>query len=310
MDKVSFIIPTYRRKNFLIEAISSIFKLNRNNIEVEIIVIDDDPFSKIKEVLFQAFYNEKILYFRNNLNMGAGYSRARGLNFATGDFVVFMDDDDIYNNSDFLKMALRELNADKSLSMVGFNAVILNEKTGKVIENNLLNTSGFIDGLKYLKKFSVEIDKPLSTFTTVFSKKHLIYAGIDKVKMLNDTVIYLYSLTTGNAFLRTENIGLYRIHSKNISKTLSQKFIIDNLDEKISLSKKLPFSSYDRVVWNFRQCSDSILYYLGSNYNWKQNKKIKMWVKKQTLILRLFLMTAIRKAILKKRIKVLLHKTK
>lgn len=309
MDKVSFIIPTYRRQSFLIEAISSIFKLNQNNIEVEVIVVDDDPVSKIKEILFQTFYNKKIRYFRNNLNMGAGYSRARGFKIATGNFVVFMDDDDIYNNADFLQMALTELNADNSLSMVGFNAVILNEKTGKVIEKKLLNTSGFIDGINYLKKFSVEIDKPLSTFTTVFSKKHLLDAGVDKVMMLNDTVIYLYSLTTGNAFLRIENIGLYRIHSKNISKTLSQEFIIGNLDEKISLSKKLPFSNYDRVVWNYRQCADSIRYYLSSNFNWKQNKKIKMWVKKKPLVLRLLLVTVIRKALLKKRIRVLLRKT-
>jgi len=97
--KVSVIVPTYKRSQFLERAIESI--LNQTHTNIEIIVVDDNEpssdFRKATEEKMKKYEtNKRIVYIKNHKNMGGALARNEGILRATGEFLTFLDDDDIY----------------------------------------------------------------------------------------------------------------------------------------------------------------------------------------------------------------------
>jgi glycosyltransferase involved in cell wall biosynthesis len=91
----SLIIPTYKREKEVLELLESLS--NQSYKQFEAIIVNDDPTSKLKIVENKYTYN--VTYIQNETNSGPSFSRNRALDHATGDWVVFCDDDDeIYNH--------------------------------------------------------------------------------------------------------------------------------------------------------------------------------------------------------------------
>ncbi|SYW09688.1 glycosyltransferase family 2 protein [Oenococcus oeni] len=290
MKIVSFIIPTYHRISFLIQAIESIRRQIQVQWKPEIIVIDDDPESTLKEELCRQDQLQ-IIYLKNKINSGPGFSRQEGLKLAKGELIVFMDDDDFFTDFSCIEKAIRIFNDNKNadLSFVGFNANSYYQKTGRIQKNQPLNLKGLISGKTYFKGFMGRYNKPISTFTSVFSHKKLLESGAAKVEMLNDTVIYLLASSVGNVFFNSEYIGNYRIHNSNISETLSAEFIIDNIETKIALLGHINRWHSNRTVWIYNQAKVSIRYFLQRNDNLSQAPIIFDWIGRQRLVLKVIL---------------------
>lgn len=89
MPKVSVIIPTYNRASFLLEAIDSVF--NQSYQDFELIIIDDGSDDDTREVLVP--YQNRLSYYYQE-NSGISKARNRGLSFAQGEYVAFLDSDD------------------------------------------------------------------------------------------------------------------------------------------------------------------------------------------------------------------------
>lgn len=97
--KVSVIIPTYKRSEFLTRAIDSI--LNQTHKNIEIIVVDDnDPNSEFRnqteERIKDYIKGNKVIYHKNEVNMGGALARNVGIKLASGFYITFLDDDDVY----------------------------------------------------------------------------------------------------------------------------------------------------------------------------------------------------------------------
>ena len=97
--KVSVVIPTYKRPiEFVSRAIESLLDQTYEN--VEIICVDDSPIdyeqrSDIKKY-FDSLNNSNIKYIQNDTNIGGALSRNVGIDNAEGDYITFLDDDDVY----------------------------------------------------------------------------------------------------------------------------------------------------------------------------------------------------------------------
>ena len=124
-DKVSVIIPTYNRFQYLLNAIESVQKQSYKNIEI--IVINDCSTDK-------QYYNHEwndviLIHLQKNskdiFGYGcAGYVRNEGLKVATGKYIAFCDDDDIWfpNKLEIQLKAMEENNCSMS-STDGFHDV-------------------------------------------------------------------------------------------------------------------------------------------------------------------------------------------
>lgn len=91
---VSVIITTFKRPDFLRRAISSV--LNQTYFNLQIVVINDDPKIRYSNTDFTAWCDSR-LHFVNHLeNLGVSCARNTGLKHSVGDFICFLDDDDIW----------------------------------------------------------------------------------------------------------------------------------------------------------------------------------------------------------------------
>lgn len=91
MKKVSIIIPSYNNASYLSEAIESV--LRQSSSDFEIIVVDDGSIDGTSDVLKK--YIRDIKYFYQN-NNGPAAARNRGLQEAEGEYVAFLDADDLW----------------------------------------------------------------------------------------------------------------------------------------------------------------------------------------------------------------------
>lgn len=89
--RVSVIIPTYNRAEYLVRAIESVL---RQTLAVsEVIVVDDESTDSTGERLRP--YSSRITYIRQK-NAGPAAARNRGIAAAKGDYIAFLDSDDLW----------------------------------------------------------------------------------------------------------------------------------------------------------------------------------------------------------------------
>jgi len=95
---VSVIIATYRRDTSLKRAIESLLHQTYKNIEI--IVVDDNAEEswnrKVVEIINEISIHHPIIYINNKVNRGSAEARNIGIRRAKGDYITFLDDDDVY----------------------------------------------------------------------------------------------------------------------------------------------------------------------------------------------------------------------
>jgi len=92
MPRASVIIPTYNRADLVGEAVDSV--LVQTYRDFEIIVVDDASTDNTTEVL--ARYGGQIRYLRRDTNGGCAAARNDAIRASTGEFIAFLDSDDLY----------------------------------------------------------------------------------------------------------------------------------------------------------------------------------------------------------------------
>jgi len=90
---ISIIIPTYNRSKSLPLSIKSV--LDQTRSIWELIIIDDGSEDSTKEVLKDILKDDRIKYYYQE-NQGVSVARNSGAKLATGDYLIFLDSDDVF----------------------------------------------------------------------------------------------------------------------------------------------------------------------------------------------------------------------
>ena len=284
--KISVIISTYNRKLYLEKAIDSVLKQTYENIEI--IIIDDCSKDGTEDIMNKYKNNKKIKYHRNSVNRGCGTSRKYGVeNYATGNYIIFLDDDDLFINYDYFKEAIELFNKNNDLSMVCaphiVNDITTNEKIKQKFKYNEI-----VDNRDFFLNFgSEEYKKPIIS-VAIIKKEALEFANYHEMKILNDTTIFLRALLYGPMGFIKKYSAEYLVHGNNISFNMNTNFIIDNLDEKYKIYKILlknkslfKFTEEEKNKWLENQLDITIIYFIkGSKPNFWNFMKIITWYKK------------------------------
>ncbi|HKQ51035.1 MAG TPA: glycosyltransferase family A protein [Pyrinomonadaceae bacterium] len=105
MPFFTVVIPTYNRAGFITETINSV--LAQDDTDFEVVVVDDGSTDETADVVARTFGRvDKVRYVRQ-LNAERGAARNRGIKEARGEYVIFLDSDDLMRPNHL--SALREI---------------------------------------------------------------------------------------------------------------------------------------------------------------------------------------------------------
>ena len=153
---VSVITPVYNVENYIDRTLGSVFAQTYKDIEI--VLVDDQSKDKSAEIIkrYQETHPE-IVYFLQPKNMGAGHARNKALELARGQYVAFLDADDMWKPEKIEKQVklLREKNGGfcfTAIEMIdGNDKVIKGKRKVKeeidykfLLSNTMIPTSGVI----------------------------------------------------------------------------------------------------------------------------------------------------------------------
>jgi len=121
MPKVSVVIPTYNRQRLVQDTIDSV--LRQTFEDLELIVIDDGSTDDTRRVL-QDRYGTRLRYVYQE-NQGESAARNHGIALAGGEYVAFVDSDDLWH-AQKLERQVKVFDADPGVGLVSTQAYWIN----------------------------------------------------------------------------------------------------------------------------------------------------------------------------------------
>ncbi|QED36532.1 glycosyltransferase family 2 protein [Antarcticibacterium arcticum] len=92
-SKITLIIPTFNRESTIVNSVKSIKAQDFDNWEL--IVVDDGSQDGTRKILKPFLSDKRIRYYYQE-NQGVSSARNTGANLATGDYLIFLDSDDVF----------------------------------------------------------------------------------------------------------------------------------------------------------------------------------------------------------------------
>ena len=203
---VTVITPTYNSQKFIRQTYESLFKQSYK--EWEWIVVDDcsnDDTLKILETI--SLLDIRVRVYSNTVNSGAAVSRNKAIEVAKGDFIAFLDSDDMWLDTK-LETQLKFMMAnDVAFSYMPYQVV--NEFGNKVGARSVPSRLNYTDLLK----------KPsIGCLTAMYSVKFLGKRYMPRIRKRQDLGLWLSILKTIDyAYAVDYELAQYRVHSGSIS---------------------------------------------------------------------------------------------
>ena len=121
--KISIIMPAYNAENEILSSVESVLKQTYSNYEL--IIVDDfsndNTYDLVKKIESE---NKKVRVIRHDTNKKAGGARNTGIREASGEYILFLDSDDLLHDDDVLLKIIKVLGNDKpDIVYLGFESV-------------------------------------------------------------------------------------------------------------------------------------------------------------------------------------------
>lgn len=204
---VSIITPMYNSEKFVEATIRSV--INQTYKNWEMIIVDDCSTDNSSNIVKLYVENDsRIKYIRTKSNKGVSYARHLALKVAKGQFIAFLDSDDIWNENKLDKQISFMIEKNCAISFTSYELMDENnERLGKII-----NVPSKVDYNTLLK------GNILGCLTVVVDKSKLDFEMKMRGVRHEDYVLWLSILKKGNiAYGINENLALYRKSSNSLS---------------------------------------------------------------------------------------------
>lgn len=241
--RVSVIIITYNYGRFISHALESV--LSQNISDMEIIVVDDGSTDNTSQILEK--YRPRITYIHQP-NAGQSAARNTGLRACTGEFIQFLDSDDILESNKISMQVQYMKNHPEAMIAVCPNKLFkrLNSKGRPVVSGEWHLFPKDLD--LYLCYFNIA---PPHAF--LFRRKVFCSIGWfdSKVDNCEDYDILLRSLALGFIPHYTPSCRVfYRRHKKSVTTNLLRQYLTDvKMHRKLdTLINDLPIPQERRII--------------------------------------------------------------
>lgn len=161
MPKFSVVIPTFNREELVERAIDSVFAQTLQDFEI--LVIDDGSIDNTRLRLLTKF-GSRIKYFYIPNSGGPATPRNLGIDHAIGDWICFLDADDIWHPRKLERVSLA-MTIDVEAMVICHDEIIVNTSTGR---EKIIRSGPWEDD--FYRKFLIAGNRVLTSATSVRRK--------------------------------------------------------------------------------------------------------------------------------------------
>ena len=197
-------MPSWNTAKYIAESITSV--LNQTYDNWELLIVDDNS-TDDTEAIVKQFKDKRIKYFKNKKNSGAAFSRNFALREAKGEWIAFLDSDDLWTPDKLEKQIafMKENNYDCSYHEY--------EKIDE--QSKPLNTH--VSGPEIVTRRKMYNYGYPGCLTIMYNAGKMGPVQIKDIKKNNDYAILLILCKKANFYLLKENLAKYRVRKKSIS---------------------------------------------------------------------------------------------
>ncbi len=194
---ISVVIPAYNAEQCIGKAIESI--ANQTRAVDEIIVVNDGSTDNTVEVITQIIKGLSVdIRIINQENSGPSKARNRGIKESKGDWVAFLDADDIWEKEKIQKqmeqleshaeyavvgslLEFSTINSNRAFEKIKFSDLLIKNKvfTSTVIarKNALIEAGGFREDMKYSEDYNLWLKLTKKHPVMVLNNRLVCYGG-------------------------------------------------------------------------------------------------------------------------------------
>jgi glycosyltransferase involved in cell wall biosynthesis len=205
--KVSVVIPTFNREEEVSRAIES--AVNQTYTNLEIIVVDDYSQDNTRKVV-QSVEDDRVQYVLNRRSKGAQGARNTGVEVAGGEWIAFLDSDDVWRKEKTRKQLEFVLNNEERVHSVYSN--FERRRSGNVFWKSSIEKGKVMNKERFL------FSNPLGGFSSFMVKKVVIeeVGGVDEgLDAFQDRDLYYRICKEYNIFNLSKNLVTVNVDSSN-----------------------------------------------------------------------------------------------
>lgn len=204
---ISIIIPMYNEENTIVNMLESLIR--QTYIDFEVILVNDGSSDNTEQVAMQYLENDNRFFYLKQENKGVSAARNYGLRKAKGEYVLFLDADDIVLEQYLEKMVVEftDIAVDMVVCSYRKNGVNLEQENRILTANQAIyeiiqphGTKGYL-WTKMFRKSRIDTESIWFDEDVYFSEDLLFNVRYlqraNKVKFIED-VLYLYEITEGS----------------------------------------------------------------------------------------------------------------
>lgn len=242
-SKISIIVPIYNVEKYLEECIESI--INQTYKNIEIILIDDGSTDKSGEICDKYSKKDSRIKTIHQENKGIAETRNVGLKYATGEYIAWVDSDDIISNNMYEVLLKNMIKEDAQISCCNYKKVkdkseAFSENEKEVIE---------------VKNKKLVIDMIRGTISRVlwgklFKRELFNYIKFTNFKVGEDFVAVTTILSEDPKYVVTNGYYyFYRYREDSATNTMNIESRLDLLKSTLLAKKILKEKNYDDEKW-------------------------------------------------------------
>lgn len=257
--KLSIIIPNYNCEKYLVDCLKSIY--NQNYKDYEVVIIDDGSTDNSVGVIETYIKGKKNFKLIKQPNMNASIARNKGIQESVGDYIYFLDSDDVVTGNGLNELVKTIENQGTDLCIGNYYEI--NDNYEKLYQSKLENEK--FNGTMNLSKISPVPSNKLFK-KDIILKNNIYFANVNIGQDLNFYLKYLSCCK--DVSIISSDIYMHRIVSSGMTQNVSFKIfdITKNFDEikkyYIKTNKEELYNEYIKEV-QFK------------HYFWQMNKLVK-----------------------------------
>nr|WP_296031961.1 glycosyltransferase family 2 protein [uncultured Dorea sp.] len=194
---VSIIMPSYNTALYIEKTIQSV--LDQTYPNWELIIVDDCSTDNTDEVL-EKIKDTRIHYLKNEKNSGAAVSRNKALRESKGQWIAFLDSDDLWMPNKL----------EKQIRFMEENGYAFSYTNYEEIDVNGNKTGVTVTGPKKISKIGMFNYCWPGCLTVMYNAEKVGLIQIEDIKKNNDYAMWLKVCKKADCYLLDETLGQYR----------------------------------------------------------------------------------------------------